>query len=667
MSQKKEFYQKDLLDNVVKTVLWTIGIVFSFLMFLTLFQCSLKKPSYPTWETDLILPLVNKTYDMVDIIEEADEPSLYVDSSGELCFSREVDLDTTRIEELLTFPDSSYQVKEDLGVLKIKSPEPLQTEFILTEVYQGDVGLVPPFSFVLNKNLDEINTFSSATLDSGNAFISAENHLSLDLDSLRIDLIDEHSQQIIETVIFSEGLRDGTVDTQEVDLNGKSISNQISYSIQAHTPGDTILSLSDKYLSLGFSFSESVSVSKALAQIPEIQIEKTETFEIPTDDIIQRAVIKSGQVVLDISNHTNLQSELRIEISEFSLDGVPLSVNRSLLPGERVYEEIPLEHYIFQPLSGRELNVNLQAVTESTGAQQVWIFSSDSIVVQANLSQLSFSEVTEIPQPTSVQIDPIQKEIDLPQGFDAAHFPLASLSLEITNGVNLPGDLQVQIEGDKGQLLNLSGNIEAGSASQPVKTIIFEEDLNQFSNPFPSQITIGGDVSFGDGVTSATITEQDFVIGKVIISSPLELILDSTQIRIDEGEDSLDQDERELVGERLQNTKIVSKFENHLPLEAKVELYLKIDPGIYIQPDLLIGPIEINSGEVNEDGNVVASTFAQNVIQLDKEKLKVFESVPFYVGGKIFLPGTEGKKVKFRATDYIKVSSYLEASVKAGE
>jgi hypothetical protein len=667
MSQKKEFYQKDILDNLVKAVFWTIGIVFSFLMFLTLFQCSLKKPSSPTWETDLILPLINKTYDMVTIIEETDEPSLYVDSSGELCFSRVVDLDTTRIEELLTFPHSSYQVKEDLGVLKIESPEPRQTEFILTEVYQGDVGLVPPFSFALNKGLERISTFSSATIDQGKAFVSAENHLSLNLDSLKIDIIDYESMRIVETVVFQEGLRDGEVDTQEIDLREKTLSNHISYSIQAHTPGGTILSLSEKYLILGFFFSDSIFISEALAQIPEIQIEKTENFKIPTDDIIQRAVIKSGQVSLDIYNHTNLLSELRIEISEFSLEGIPLSINRSLLPGERVYEVIPLEHYIFQPASGRELNVDLHAITESTGTQQVWIFSSDSIVVQANLSQLTFSEVTEIPEPTLVKIDPIQKEIDLPQGFDAAHFPQASLSLEITSGVNLPGELQVQIKGDKGQLLNLSGNIEAGSASQPFKTIIIEDDLSQFSNPLPSQITIGGDVSFGDGVTSATITEQDFVIGKVIIRSPLELILDSTQIQIDEGEDSLDKDERELVGERLQNTKIVSRFENHLPLDAEVELYLKIDPGVYAQPDLLIGPIDLNSGEVNEHGNVIASTFSQNVIQLDKEKLKIFESAPFYVGGKIRFPGTEGEKVKFRSTDYIKVSSYLEVRVKAGE
>ncbi|MGB2698186.1 MAG: hypothetical protein WBD28_10070, partial [Candidatus Zixiibacteriota bacterium] len=396
MSQNKEFYQKDLLDNVVKAVLWTLGIGFILLMFLTIFQCSLKKPSSPVWETDLILPLINKTYDMVTIIEEADESSIYVDSLGQLCFSQEVDLDTTKIEELLTLHHSSYRVKETVGVLKIKSPDPQETEFVLTDVYQGEVGLVPPFSFALYKELEKMNTFSSVTLDQGKAIISAENHLSLDLDSLKIDLIDDQSQQIIETVTFPEGLREGAIDTLEVNLNGKSISNQISYSVQAHTPGDTILSLSDKYLKLGFSFSDSVSVREALAQIPEIQIGKTETYVIPTDDVIQRAVVKTGYVALNISNHTHLSSDLRIEMEAFTLEGVPLSTNRFLLPGDSVYVEIPLDGHIFQPESGRELNVDLYALTQSTGTQQVWFASSDSIVVKADLSQLHFREVTGI-------------------------------------------------------------------------------------------------------------------------------------------------------------------------------------------------------------------------------------------------------------------------------
>jgi hypothetical protein len=663
----KEFYQKDFLDTVFKTVLWTLGIAFLFLIFLTLLQCSFRKPTSPSWETDLILPLINKTYDMVTIIEDADEPSLYVDTLGQLCFSKEINLDTTRVEELLTFPNSTYWIKENVAIIKINSPGPQETEFVLSEVYQGDVGLVPPFSFVLDKELERISTFSSATLDQGKAFVSAENHLSLDLDSLSIDLIDDLSSEIIEKVIFAQGLRDGDMDIQEVDLGGKAISNQISYSIQAHTPGGNILTLSGKYLKLGFSLSNSIYVKEALAQIPEIQIEKTKTFEIPTDDIIQKAVIKNGSVVLNIYNHTNLSTNLQIMISEFSYLNTPLSANGFLLPGNDIRLEIPLEEYLFEPTSGRELNVDLRAVTESTGIQKAWVSSLDSIAVEAHLTQLYFRQVTETVQPTFVEIDPIEKEIDLPQGFDAAHLPEASLSLEITNGVNLPGDLRIQIQGEGGQILSISGRVEAGSASHPIKTIILEDNLTHFLNPIPSQVTITGEVSFGDGITSATITEEDFVIGKINISSPLELILDSTQMEIDEGEDSLSEDERELIDERLNSTRMVSKFENHLPMSAKVELYLKTTPDIYTQPDLVIGPINLTSGGIDENGKVITPTISQNVTSLDKEKLRIFESVPFYVGGKIFLPGTDGEKVKFYASDYIKISSYLEVKVKAGE
>lgn len=667
LKNKQDFYQKDFLDNVVKAILWTVGIGVLFLLFLTLLQCSLSKPTSPTWETDLILPLINKTYDMVTIIEDADEPSLYVDSSGQLRFLKEIDLDTTKIEKLLTLPCSSYRMKKNVGILKIKSPEPRETEFALTEVYHGDVGLIPPFSFALANQLARINTFYSATLDQGKALVSAENHLGVDLDSLSIDVIDDQSSQLIETVIFPEGLQDGGADTQEVDLKGKTLSDQISCSVRAHTPGGTIFSLSEKYLELSMSFSDSLFVREALAQIPEVQIRETESFEIPTDDIVDMALIKTGSLLLNISNHTNLSSNLLITFPTLSRDGIPLTVNRFLLPGHNDQVEIPLGEYVFQPESGRELRVDLSAVIESTGSQQVWVSSSDSIVVEADLAQLCFSEVTGIIQPTSVEIDSIEMEIDLPQGFDAVHLPQASLSLEITNGVSLPGDLHILISGDGEQTLSLSGNIEAGSVSHPVKTVIAENDLTQFLNPIPSQITAAGDVSFGNGITSTTITEEDFLIGSIIISSPLELILDSTQVEIDQTGDSLGEDERDLINQRLRYTKVVSKFENHLPVSAKVELYLKTSSEVYTQPDLLIGPIELDCGEMDENGNLIRPTFSEIIIQLDKEKLKIFESVPFYLGGKIFLPGSDGKKVKFNSSDYIKVCSYLEVKVKAGE
>lgn len=667
MREKKDFYQRDLLDNVVKAVLWTLGIGFVFLIFLTLLQCSLRKPTSPTWETDLTVPLINKTYDMVTIIEDADEPSLYVDSVGQLRFLKEIDLDTTRMEKLLTFPPSSHEIKENLGILKIETPEPQETEFALSQVYQGEVGLIPPFSFTLDKELDSMSIFSTAVLDEGKAYILAENHLGLDLDSLSIDVIDDHSSHLIEKLIFPEGLRDGEIDTQEVGLNGKTVSNRISYDIQAYTPGGTIFSLSGKYLKLGFSFCDSLLIREAFARTPQIHIEKTEISEIPTDDVIQRAVVKTGSLALDISNYTNLSANLEIRVPVFSDEGFPLSVNRFVLPGSNVDVEIPLGNYIFQPESGRQICVYLNAATENTDTEKVWVSSSDSMVVKADLTQLYFTEVTEIVQPTFVEIATIEKDVDLPQGFDAAHLPEASLSLEIVNGAGLPGELSIQLTGDAGQNLNLSGEVEAGSPSDPSKSTLTESDLTQFLNPIPSQITVTGDVGFGDGVTSTTITQKDFVVGKIIMSSPLELILDSTQIKIDEGEDSLGDDQRELVQERVQHTRIVSEFENHLPLSAKVELYLKTTPEVYTQPDLLIGPVELTSGEIDQAGNVITPTLCQNVVQLDKDKLKIFESAPFYLGGKIVLPGSNGKKVKFKASDYIKISSYLEVKVTAGE
>ena len=44
------------------------GFVVIFL-FLTLVQCTIRKPEAPSWDTKLVVPLVHKTYSMTELIE----------------------------------------------------------------------------------------------------------------------------------------------------------------------------------------------------------------------------------------------------------------------------------------------------------------------------------------------------------------------------------------------------------------------------------------------------------------------------------------------------------------------------------------------------------------------------------------------------------------------
>ncbi len=77
--------------------------------FLTLAQCTIKKPESPQWNTRLTVPVMNRTYPMEELIHKIDQEGLEIDSSGIVTYSITEDLDTVQLEDdLLSTSDLSY-------------------------------------------------------------------------------------------------------------------------------------------------------------------------------------------------------------------------------------------------------------------------------------------------------------------------------------------------------------------------------------------------------------------------------------------------------------------------------------------------------------------------------------------------------------------------------
>ena len=81
---------------------------FVIIIFLTLVQCSIKKPEAPTWETSLVIPVINRTYDMAELIRKLNQDGIEMDSSGNIFFTITEELDTVTISaEYLSTPTIS--------------------------------------------------------------------------------------------------------------------------------------------------------------------------------------------------------------------------------------------------------------------------------------------------------------------------------------------------------------------------------------------------------------------------------------------------------------------------------------------------------------------------------------------------------------------------------
>ncbi len=632
---------------------------------LLFFQCSLKTPTAPSWTTKLIIPLLKENYDMVTLIEKIDEPSLKTDSLGNLFFLIEEDLDTIRLLGKLVCDSVAKNFKDTLGTIKITPSESKRMILSITDFYSGEPGEVPPVSAAFKVVLDTFTSFHQTTIEEGYATLILINHLGLDLDSLKLDIIDNLSSEILETGIIPGGIQDDDSIIQELTFGDETFSNQFAIRVSAHTPGGFLSSLDDKYLSFDFSI-DSLMVTQGIAQVPGYNLITEEEIIFPSNHIIDDALIRAGSLFLDLYNFTNISAEMEIDFPELEKNGQILKANRIIPPMGHSDLELSLDGYSFKPLSGSSVKPQIKIQTDGSGDQLVLFSSSDSVTAAAFLSEITFSQISGRLESTLVDIGEIQRDIDLPPGFEHAHIKNASLNLDIHNGVNFPADLFVTIQGDEEQRLELSGNIEAGTPWAAAVTTIQENNLDPLLNPVPQRITVTGQIICGDGVSSGMVNEQDFLFGEIQITSPLELILDSCQVQIEEDSHSVNDDIKSLIEDQINWSKAIFKIESHLPLDAEVSVFVsKNKEGIFSDPDLVIGPVNVLRGELDQNGLVIDSRLSESIVSLNHEELQIFRNSPFYIAGKLDFPGTDGNIIKALATDFIKITSYLEVEVKS--
>ena len=90
---------------------------------LSLVQCTIKKPEAPVWDTQLTVPLVNRTYAMPEIISKIDQDAISFDNDSNVVFSVEQGLDTVELDASnLTTASLNYNVSQQLGEISIAAP-----------------------------------------------------------------------------------------------------------------------------------------------------------------------------------------------------------------------------------------------------------------------------------------------------------------------------------------------------------------------------------------------------------------------------------------------------------------------------------------------------------------------------------------------------------------
>ncbi len=639
------------------------------ILLLTFIGCEIRKPESPTWTTDLVVPVVNRTYDMAELIDKIDAEGLFLDSNDLVTYEYSAELDSVALDaENLSTPNLQTSFSEMLGTVAIDPPVVAPVTLALNQIGPLSVvtpGPVPPMSFVVINNLPSITEFSQATIASGQLWVAVTNNLGIDCDTAVLTLSSVGGGQI-GTAPFASGLPNGATDSVLITLDGSTITNRLMAEIDCYTPGGIILTASDKDISTRVQFGPTLTVSSAVAEVPAQDRTFGTSFSVDETEPIYSAEISGGELQLTISNGTNLASTLTFTVDDIRTpSNQPLTVQQAVAPMSFETIVLPLANHRLRPSDSvipQAVAVDARVMTSGTAPQQVMITSSDQVSVTADISGLQFASVTGIFGSTEATIDPDTEDLDIPTGFDAITLNEAVLSISIENGVQLGGQVFLTLLGSNGKSFTINEFIDPASGGQSTLTLITDSTVADFLSPLPQTVTYSGWARFGDGVSVGTIHDGDFVLASIDIAAPLAVTINESQVDLDIESEEIDQDDIDIVTDHVVSAALIYDVISHLPIGARVSIRLGGDSAtVESAPQLVVGPIEVDAAPTDAIGLTTGVTTSNTgSIALDSTDIRILENDPLYIATELWLHDTNGQVVRLTASNYVTVRARVE-------
>ncbi len=647
------------------------------LVFLTLVQCSIEKPESPSWTTSIVVPIVNRTYDMDEIIERIDQEGLIVDLDGTVAFSITKELDTVSLsDDNLGTTDLTHSFSQTLGNVPISPPDVDPVTVSLSEIPGVSAaisgGTLPVMDFTVTNAIPTIDDFTTAVITMGIMNCSISNQLGVDLSLVVIGIRDISAtpSTLIAVDTFATGIATGVTASLVIDLAGKTLSNQLEVRATCHTLGGPITDIDFRHIQTDLSFPGEFYVSSANAKVPALSpiiSYSASNLDLTSGETISSAVLEAGLLSLVITNNTNIPSDLLMAIPQLSSGGTVYSVDTTIPASGTLSLSTNLAEYTLSP-TGNAVYVNVAATVTGSGTALVDVASTDGFSIEASLTDLSFASVTGVFASSEASFDNIQQDLDAPDGFDEITLNSASLTLEIDNAVDQPGSLALTLTGSNGKTLSLAGDMAASGASGTSTTTITNPNVAGFLSPMPDQITVNGTVQFGDGVYEGTLTPNDWVAARVSIYAPLDVTIDSAEINdIDLQAEEINQDDIDAIVDHVMSASFTYTMDSHLPLGVyaviaisgdSASLFLD-DLSTSVHPVLQLDPIAVDAAPVSlatGTGVVSESRISTGSITLDNDDIQILKNDTVFVRNRIILTSSDGSGVKLTADDYVTIS-----------
>ncbi len=596
-----------------------------------LFNCSLKEPQAPEWDTKLNLPLISEKYYMSELADTTDD-FIFAVENDTMQFSFSGELDTMRIGDELKVGGQTesfnkqigdeLQIEERMESFNVQIGDELKIDSLISQFDKGldrivveatgeaqaEIDLseslgevqgtpIPPYYNIPSLDTEFLpfpnENIEYVVIDSGFAHIDFINNTEIPLSSsdpehyMKIEIYGNpiSPENLILDHEIDHIIQAGSTESVELNLSGKKVymNNSLRVYLTTDGTGTEPANISEgDLLVIKFSISE-MTVTEASAKLPAEHIQHIDEIPIEDDEIqLTSAKIDSCVWNIKIKNNLPISANVTIQFDELfdTFDNLA-QIDLEIAANDSLDYHLDFSGYEIRAEKQilDALHFSYFVTTDSTDGF-VTIDETQSIYTKIELSEMWFEEV-------SGYVD---------QSFEHQD----SFSIEDESG---------KIILQQATIKNGFANIElSGLSFEPEIKIIFDKIKDEIGNPV--EITNTDFVNYNFANHSIIVSPDQIVHYNVNVNTPADIITitstdnvnaditisdlifqEITGIINDKRIDLDDMDEEIDLGEFADTLQGIFLFQN-------AELQLEIDNGIGFNCDLILHLTgENNSGD----------------------------------------------------------------------
>ena len=484
-------------------------------------------------------------------------------------------------------------------------------------------------------------TFSSASFSNGSLDLSLTNNWPVPV-TVNIDLVDKTNNNATILTYVLSNVPSGGTSTANGDLTGKTLPNNIGFSITSLVSGSSSSALIDTTDALDLQInSQNLQVYSAVTQITTQDISSdTQYVDLSTGGSEELRELRFQTANFDFEFTSSLAEdmELRLGFPGSDKNGFEVDTVITIASGATTSGSINLDNTILdlttdpsQPHS--KLPVAVSAKLIGSG-NLVTVDSSDALAMQFEMTNLQFGHMKGFFGTQQITIDPgnVPLSIEFLENFNGSiSFSEPSISMDITNSIGLPIELALDFTSfTGGSAFPLNGPdyilpFPTALGATETGTLVFDNTNSQIVDVFTlpkDSISYGGSVNINPDTatygTSNFVTNSSAISGNLLMELPFAITASGLTFG-----DTLAQDlnltssvpdsfEVEAVTLHMLNT-------TTLPLNATIELKFYDENWSLVHSETVA---LLTSGVPNSDGIVVAANAVSTELALDGAELE---------------------------------------------